>query len=224
MSLWKHGALARACAVVTCAIVIPPSMAQPVPPAPASAAPAPPASVAPAAPAASAAELAASTYRINPADELEIYVWGEERLQRTVRVLPDGTLAFPLVGQIKAQGMLPRDLERTVSERLRDQYRGQVPQVTVSIKSPSGLQFVVMGKVKAPGTFSPGRYTNILEALSLAGGPAEFANLDGVIVLRKQGDNLTTMRYRLSSLFKSGTGNTEAARANIEPGDMIIVP
>ena len=51
---------------------------------------------------------AASTYRINAGDELEIYVWGEERLQRKVKVLPDGTMAFPLVGQIKVQGFLPR--------------------------------------------------------------------------------------------------------------------
>ena len=49
---------------------------------------------------------AASTYRINAGDELEIYVWGEERLQRKVKVLPDGTMAFPLVGQIKVQGFL----------------------------------------------------------------------------------------------------------------------
>src|SRR3546814_7252286 len=48
-----------------------------------------------------AATSPASTYRINAGDELEVYVWGEERLQRKVKVLPDGTIAFPLVGQIK---------------------------------------------------------------------------------------------------------------------------
>lgn len=220
MSLWKHGALVGACAVGTFAVVIPHAAAQSIP----TENPEPSVPAVPAAPTVSAAELSSSTYRINPGDELEIYVWGEERLQRTVRVLPDGTLAFPLIGQVQARGMLPRDLERTVSERLRGQYRGQVPQVTVSVKSPAGMQFAVMGKVKSPGTFSPGRYTNILEALSLAGGPAEFANLDAVILLRKRGDRLMTMRFRLSSLMKSGTGDTDAARTNMEPGDMIIVP
>lgn len=204
MGLWERGALAGVCAVGACAAAILPAPAQ-------------------SAPAAPTAELSAA-YRINPGDELEIYVWGEERLQRTVRVLPDGTLAFPLVGQVRVQGMLPHDLETTIGERLRDQYRGQVPQVTVSVKSPSGMQFSVMGKVRSPGAFTPGRYTTLLEALSLAGGPAEFANLDSVMIIRKQGDRLTTMRFRLGSLFKSGAGDTTAARTNIEPGDTIIVP
>ncbi|HET6942899.1 MAG TPA: polysaccharide biosynthesis/export family protein, partial [Sphingomicrobium sp.] len=43
---------------------------------------------------------AGPAYRINPGDEIEVMVWGDERLQRTVRVLPDGSFAFPLVGQV----------------------------------------------------------------------------------------------------------------------------
>jgi protein involved in polysaccharide export with SLBB domain len=87
----------------------------------------------------------ASEYRINAGDELEIYVWGEERLQRSVKVLPDGTIAFPLVGQLVAQGLLPQELELAISDRLRGQYRGEVPQVTVSIVAAAGMQFSVMG-------------------------------------------------------------------------------
>ena len=168
-----------------------------------------------------------SSYRINPGDELEVYVWGEERLQRTVRVLPDGTFAFPLAGQISAQGKLPQDLEKILGERLRDQYRNQVPQITVSVKTPSGLQFSVLGKVRAPGAFSPGRYVNVLEALSLAGGAAEFANLDAVLLIRKRGDQLNATRIRLSSIFKSGASSDDVDRAvipRVETGDTIIVP
>src|SRR5690606_31382395 len=58
---------------------------------------------------------AVSSYHINPGDELEIYVWGEERLQRVLRVLPDGTIAFPLVGQLKVSGFLPQQVEEMVS-------------------------------------------------------------------------------------------------------------
>jgi len=169
----------------------------------------------------------AEAYRINPGDELAIYVWGEERLQREVKVLPDGTFAFPLVGQVVAQGKLPQEIEANITERLRDQYRGQVPQVTVSVKSASGLQFSVMGRVKSPGTFSPGRYINVLEALSMAGGPSEFANLDNVIILRKRGTQIQTLRMRLGSVFRSGTGIGIGDRSNvirIETGDTVIVP
>lgn len=166
-------------------------------------------------------------YRVNPGDDLEIYIWGEERLQRTVRVLPDGTFAFPLVGQLVAQGKLPQELEAVISERLKDQYRGQVPQVTVSVKAPSGLQFSVLGRVKSPGTFSPGRYITVLEALSLAGGPADFANLNEILLIRKRGGQVVATHIRLSSLFKSGATAADVDKAAIPPletGDTIIVP
>lgn len=169
----------------------------------------------------------ASAYRINAGDQLEIYVWGEERLQRAVKVLPDGTIAFPLVGQIVAQGYLPKEIETQISTGLRDQYRGEVPQVTVSVVSPSGMQFSVMGRVKAPGTFTPGRYVNVLEALSMAGGPNEFASLDNVLIIRKVGDQLETFRVKVASLFKIGADNNDVLRANIQrlqTGDTVIVP
>lgn len=169
---------------------------------------------------------APAAYRVNAGDQLNIYVWGEERLQRDVRVLPDGTFAFPLVGQVAARGKVLTEIETMLTERLRDQYRGQVPKVTVSVKAPEGLQFSVMGRVKSPGAFSPGRYVNVLEALSIAGGPTEFASLDNVMVLRKRGSQLQTLRARLGGLFRSGGGGDLGADniVQIEPGDTVIVP
>ncbi|WP_052208147.1 polysaccharide biosynthesis/export family protein [Sphingopyxis fribergensis] len=175
---------------------------------------------------AASATSAASTYRINAGDELEIYVWGEERLQRKVKVLPDGTMAFPLVGQIKVQGLLPSEMEQLITNGLSAQYVGAVPQVTVSVLVPSGMQFSVMGRVNAPGTFSPGRYVNVLEALSMAGGPSEFANLDNVLIIRKSGEQLSTLNVRLAPLFKTGADAKDVARGNIlliETGDTVIV-
>lgn len=176
---------------------------------------------------AAAAGQRASAYRINAGDEIEVYVWGEERLQRKVKVLPDGTIAFPLVGQIVVQGYLPTEVEALITAGLRAQYRGEVPQVTVSVVAPSGMQFSVMGRVKSPGTFTPGRYVNVLEALSMAGGPGEFANLDNVVIIRKTGEQLHSVRVRLAPLFKMGADSNDVARANImriETGDTVIVP
>ena len=165
-------------------------------------------------------------YRINPGDAVEIYVWGEPRLQRTVNVLPDGSIAFPLVGQLNVRGLLPSELEQRVRDGLTDQYRGEVPQVTVSV-APSGMQFSVIGRVNSPGSFQPGRYVNALEALSLAGGPNEFADLNNVVIIRKNGAQLQTIRVRMASLFKSGVSERDVANANlirIESGDTVIVP
>ena len=167
----------------------------------------------------------ASPYRINPGDELEILVWGDERLQRTVLVLPDGTFAFPLVGQVTAIGRLPTDIERAITAGLQPQYKGPVPQVTVSVKKASGYQFSVVGKVRNPGTFTPGRYVNALEALAIAGGPSEFANTGGARIIRKAGDQLFVVPIRLQDALRGDTGRLSSNEIpRIESGDTLVVP
>lgn len=173
----------------------------------------------------SATRTAAQPYRINAGDELEINVWGEERLQRTVRVLPDGTFSFPLVGQVNALNALPSEIERRVVAGLTPQYRGAVPQVTVTVRNPAGMQFSVVGKVRTPGSFSPTRYVNALEALSMAGGPTEFAELGNVVIIRKVGARLQAIRVRLSDALKGSVRDiNESNIPQIEGGDTIVVP
>lgn len=171
------------------------------------------------------ATVAGTPYRINPGDELEVLVWGDERLQRSVLVLPDGTFAFPLVGQVNAAGRLPSELERVITAGLQPQYKGPVPQVTVSVKKPSGYQFSVVGKVRNPGTFTPGRYVNALEALAIAGGPAEFANTGGAKLIRKNGDQLFVVPLRLQDALRGDTGQIGPNGVpRIESGDTLVVP
>jgi polysaccharide export outer membrane protein len=162
-------------------------------------------------------------YRINPGDELEIHVWGDERLQRDVLVLPDGTFAFPLVGQVNAAGRLPSELERVITAGLQPQYKGPVPQVTVSVKKASGYQFSIVGKVRNPGSFTPGRYVNVLEALAIAGGPSEFANLGNARLIRKMGNRMVVIPLRLQEAMK---GDLAALNEipRIESGDTLVVP
>lgn len=171
------------------------------------------------------ATVAGTPYRINPGDELEVHVWGDERLQRDVLVLPDGTFAFPLVGQVNAAGRLPGELERVITAGLQPQYKGPVPQVTVSVKKASGYQFSVVGKVRNPGTFTPGRYVNVLEALAIAGGPSEFANLGGARVIRKLGDRMVVLPVRLQDALRGDSvGLNPNQVPRIESGDTLVVP
>ena len=164
-------------------------------------------------------------YRINPGDELEIYVWGEERLSRDIKVLPDGTISFPLVGQVNALNRLPRDVEQDIVKGLKSQYRETVPQVTVSVKNAIGMQFSIVGKVRAPGAFTTGRYVNVLEAVALAGGPAEFADVGNVRILRKTGTGLSVIRVRLSDVLKGNPSDRDlGGLPQIESGDTVVVP
>ena len=171
------------------------------------------------------AQVASDAYRINPGDDVEVLVWGDERLQRVVRVLPDGTFAFPLVGQVAAAGKLPADLEKVISAGLKAQYRGEVPSVTVSVKSPSGFQFSVIGKVKSPGAFTPGRYVNALEALSIAGGPSEFAQTGNIRIIRKVGNQLRVIPVRIVNVLRGDTSRLSGEEIPlIVSGDTLVVP
>jgi polysaccharide biosynthesis/export protein len=173
-----------------------------------------------------AATAVPTSYLLNPGDEIEIYVWGEERLQRSFRILPDGSFSMPLVGKFAAAGKTTDAIEQMVTVALKDQYRDEVPNVTVSVRNPAGLQFSVLGKVKSGGTFTPGRYVNLLEALSLAGGADEFANVDNIAIIRKTQNGVVMIRAKLGSVLK----NTAQARdlmnniPVIQSGDTVIVP
>ena len=171
--------------------------------------------------------LALPAYTINPGDELEVFVWGEERLQRVLRVLPDGTFSYPLVGRVVAADRLPGQIEADLMRGLAGQYRDAVPQVTVSVRNPSGLQFSVIGKVRNPGTFTPGRYVNALEALSFAGGPNEFAQLNNVVIIRKERGGLVPYKVRLNNVLEgkpSGSELSGQAIPQLRGGDTVVVP
>ena len=166
-------------------------------------------------------------YRINPGDELEIHVWREEQLQRVVKILPDGTFSFPLVGVVQAAGKTSADVEAVITKGLISQYfEGKVPNVTVGVRNPAGLQFSVIGKVKNTGTFTPGRYVTLLEALSFAGGTDEFANLDNIVIIRKSAQGLTTIRAKLADILRNRAGSGDPAKSilMIQSGDTVIVP
>lgn len=175
--------------------------------------------------AASAQAVPGPAYRVNPGDDLEVLVWGDDRLQRTVRVLPDGTFGFPLVGQVMAAGQLPSDIQRFITVGLRPQYKDVVPQVTVLVKNPGGYQFSVIGKVKSPGTFTPGRYVNALEAIGLAGGPSEFAQTSKIRIIRKVGQQLQTIPVQIGAALKGDLDRLNPQDIPpIQSGDTMVVP
>jgi len=168
-----------------------------------------------------------SSYLINPGDQLDIYVWGDERLQRTMGVLPDGTFAFPLAGTVRAAGKTSTVVEGELSKLLADQYKGVPPQVTVSVKAPAGMQISVIGKVKTPGAFSPTRYVSALDALALAGGPTDFADVNNIIVLRHEGARTNVIHTRLGSILKGRPTDGDLSGDGVPQmmaGDTLVVP
>ncbi|GAA4722670.1 polysaccharide export protein [Sphingomonas lutea] len=171
---------------------------------------------------------ARAEYRLNAGDTLEVFVWGEERMQREARVLPDGTFAFPLAGTIQAEGKTAREVGVEIQTKIAGYFRAGTPEVTVSVKDTSGMRFYVIGKVRSPGSYSIGRSINALQALTLAGGPAEFANVDQAVILRETRTGQNVERVSLSDVLKGARGLDAGNQARIIPvlrsGDVLVIP
>ena len=180
---------------------------------------------APGQPASSAPASANSSYRISPGDAVEVYVWGDERLQRSLSVLPDGSFSFPLAGTVMAAGHTSNEVEVLLSKLLANQYKGVPPQVTVSVRAPAGMQISGIGTVHAPGTCSPTRYLTVRDARALSGGPTEFADVGGIVVLRNINGRLTTLKAKLGGILKGKVGDGDVADIPmLQAGDTVIVP
>ncbi len=179
-------------------------------------------------PATIAASSPQAQYRVNSGDELDIFVWGEERMQRAVRVQPDGTFAFPLAGTIRAVGRDVTDIAAEIRERIAVNYRDTVPDVTVSVREAIGTRFYVVGKVRSPGSFTSGTSVNILQALSMAGGTAEFADLKNSVILRQTPAGQVVEPVKLSMILKGGraldAGTLSTPLPMLLSGDVLVIP
>ena len=164
-----------------------------------------------------------SQYLVNAGDDLDIFVWGEERMQRVVRVQPDGTFSFPLAGTIQARDRNVTDIAAEIRERITVNYRSSVPDVTVSVRDAIGMRFYVVGKVRTPGSYTSGTSVNILQALSMAGGTAEFADIKNAVILGQ-----VVEPVKLSSVLKGGRAMDAGVLSNALPmllsGDVLVIP
>lgn len=158
-------------------------------------------------------------YEIGAEDVLEISVWREKDLQREVLVRPDGWLTFPLVGNVAAAGKTPQQLENDIRQRLRKFIPD--PEVSVTVKKIQGLKVFVTGRVGKPGEYVIGRYVDVLQALSLAGGLTPFAKEDKIKVIRRQAGKETVIPFDYSEVKK---GKSLQQNITLKSGDVIVVP
>lgn len=124
---------------------------------------------------------AQSDYLIGKEDVLEIMVWGHDDLKRTMPVSLEGMISFPLIGEIRAEGISTVALEKAIAAKLGEGYIVN-PQVTATVKEYKSQRVFVMGEVNQPGTYSVTRENNLLFVLSQAGGPKKEAGEELVVI------------------------------------------
>jgi polysaccharide export outer membrane protein len=107
-------------------------------------------------------------YTLNPGDQLDIAVWKEVELTKTVIVRPDGKFSFPLAGEIQAAGRTIAQVQTEITNKLKIYIPEAV--VTAAVKELDGYRIYVIGQVGKPGFFIMNPRMNILQALTVAGG------------------------------------------------------
>jgi len=161
-----------------------------------------------------------NTFVIGTDDKLNINVWKDPELTKTVQVRPDGKISMPLIGELQAAGRTPLQLEQTITDELKT-YMAQ-PDVTVIVEQINSQKFNILGRVSKPGSYPLTTTTTVLDAIAVAGGFLDFAKEKGVYILRdKPGGGETRLHFNYKDVIK---GKHTEENIRLIPGDTIVVP
>ena len=160
--------------------------------------------------------VAQQPYVLGSEDVIEVTVYGQADLTRTVTILPDGTISLPLIGIIRAAGLTIEEL----TKRLIDGYLVYIknPQVAVIVKEFRKIRISVIGEVTRPGTFDLKPGSTVLDALSAAGGLTDKASVTQSRLVRASGE---TQPLALEELLVRQNMEYNIA---LETGDTLMVP
>ncbi len=160
-------------------------------------------------------------YLIGPEDVLEISVWKNAALSKTVKVRPDGKISLPLIGDIKAAGLSPTQLKKVIESEV-SRYQ-QTAIASVIVTEVNSYRVFILGEVKSPGAYQMKTRTSVLQAIALAGGFTEFASRNKMKLIRRKkdgkGDEKITIRFK--DLVYTKNSDKDVI---LKPGDTIFVP
>ncbi|OQW33585.1 MAG: sugar transporter [Nitrospira sp. SG-bin1] len=158
-------------------------------------------------------------YRLGPEDILLVSVWKDEQLTREVVVRPDGMFSFPLIGDIQAEDRTVEEIRGDIVKRLTKYIPN--PNVSVAVTKVISYKVYVVGRVNKPGEYLIGHYTDVLQALSLAGGLTPFAAENDIKVMRRVRGAQRAIPFRYGDVRK---GRDLEQNILLQRGDIVMVP
>ena len=169
----------------------------------------------------------ADEYRIGPEDVLALFVWQNAELTRTVQVRPDGRISLPLVNDVMVSGLTPMQLRQALVGRYRE--FDKAIELSVIVQEVNNFKVTILGRVAKPGRYRLRAPTTVLEALGEAGGLAEYAEADNIVVLRPEplptGRSTGTIYRRIRFNYKRVTqAGGETENIPLQPNDIVVIP
>lgn len=158
-------------------------------------------------------------YIIGPQDVLDIDVWKEPELTRTVPVRPDGKISLPLLNDIQAAGLTPAKLADDITAGLKKYVTD--PQVTVIVSAINSQRVYILGEVTRAGAYPLLPDMTVLQALSSAGGFTQFANTKKIYVLRDENGKQQKLPFNYKDVIN---GKDPQQNIILKAGDTVVVP
>jgi polysaccharide export outer membrane protein len=157
-------------------------------------------------------------YVIGPLDVLTVNVWKEQALSGTLLVRPDGMISMSLIGDVQAANFTPAQLGDQITAKLKKYV--QEPNVTVVVSQIHSKVVYLLGEVakKGPIEMAPGM--TLLEAISMGGGPTDYANTKKMYILRNEGGK----RLKIPLRYKEALKGDQSCNVLLKPDDTIVVP
>lgn len=158
-------------------------------------------------------------YVIAPGDVLQVRVFQQEAMSARVRVRADGKVTLPMVNELVVSGKRPAEVAAELQIKFKEFIN--TPVVTVSLEETRALSVSVLGEVTRPGVVALEQGAGVLHALAGAGGLTDFAQRDGIFVLRRGADGKTArIRFRWELL---SAGDAPSVKFLLQPNDVVVV-
>ena len=154
---------------------------------------------------------------IHPGDQLSVQVYGDQSLTQNVTVLNDGTIAYPLIGQVPVAGKTPQQAAAILRDRLLRFVRH--PVVTIAISQLAQPNVMVLGDVKNPGKYQLRSDARLSDAIAAAGG---LSDQDGNYPTARISDpGGRVSQINLQKLLRGGDTTSDV---RLGEGDVVYVP
>jgi len=134
-------------------------------------------------PSGGASQSLVTDYRVDTGDRVSITVYQEPDLSVSgVRVKANGTIAYPLLGDLHVAGLTSQELQDLVTSKLLDGYLKK-PSINVSIDSYR--LYYIKGEVNRPGGYAFVDGLTVAKAVALAGGYTVRASEKSIGLVRE---------------------------------------
>jgi len=164
----------------------------------------------------SAARPGNSAYKIGPLDVLDVSVFQVPDLSKTVQVAGDGTINYPLIGQITAAGKTAKQLEASLEGKLGAKYL-RSPQVTVFVKEYNSQRVTIEGSVKTSGVYAIKGETTLTQVLAMAGGVDSTIGSGDIVIFRTIDGKRSAARFDIDAILQGKADDPE-----LQPGDVVV--